>query len=364
MTAVDALSVSAYTIPTEKPEADGTLEWNSTDVVVVEATAGGATGLGYTYAPPATARLIHDDLSGLVAGRDPFDVPGAWDAMVRAVRNIGRPGLVSRGIAAVDTSLWDLKAKLLDTSVARLLGPLRSEVPIYGSGGFTSYSDDELAGQLATWVHDWGIPRVKIKVGAYGGSDPEADLRRVALAREAIGPDAELYIDANGAYSVKQAVALSRRYQEFGVSWFEEPVSSDDLDGLRRVAELSDAEVAAGEYGTTLFDFLALLRAGAVDVLQADITRCAGITEWLRAAALAGSFNRHISGHVAQSLHLHAACAVPNLRHIEYFHDHHRVERFLFDGVADPVEGTLRPDLERPGLGLELRRPDAGRFAA
>ncbi|MDQ3990733.1 MAG: mandelate racemase [Actinomycetota bacterium] len=363
MSAIDEVGVAAYTVPAEKREADGTLEWSSTSVVVVEASAGGVRGLGHTYAPRAAAALIHDQLAEVVTGNDPLDVPGAWEAMVRSVRNIGRPGLASRAIAAVDVALWDLKGKLLGTSVARLLGAVRTEVPVYASGGFISYGDDELAERLAGWVREWRIPRVKMKVGTGGGTDPGADLRRVALAREAIGPRAELYVDANGAYSVKQAVSMARRMAELGVTWFEEPVSSDDLDGLRRVAELIDLEVAAGEYATTLFQFLALLRAGAVDILQADLARCAGITEWLRAAALAASFNRDISGHVAQSLHVHPACAVPNLRHIEYFEDHHRVERLLFDGVLDPVDGRLRPDLDRPGLGLELRRADAARFA-
>jgi L-alanine-DL-glutamate epimerase-like enolase superfamily enzyme len=280
--------------------------------------------------------------------------------MVRAIRNHGRPGVVSMSIAAVDTALWDLKARLLGVPLARLLGLVREAVPVYGSGGFTSYGDERLAEQLSEWVHGRGIPRVKMKVGSH----PERDPDRVYLARKAIGDAAELFVDANGAYSVKQAVRLAREFSTAGVTWFEEPVSSDDLDGLRTVREAIEAEVTAGEYGYDLAYFGRMCRAEAVDVLQIDVSRCGGITEFFRAAALAAGFGLQVSGHCAQSLHAHPACAAPNLRHLEYFHDHARVERLLFDGVLDPAGGVLTPDLGREGNGLTLKRADAARYAA
>ncbi len=357
--AVDAIEVSVYTVPTEEPESDGTFTWTATTVVVVEARAGEVTGLGFTYATPACATLVHDVLVPVVLHTDPLDVTGTWAAMVGAIRNIGRPGVASMAIAAVDVALWDLKAKLLDLALVRLLGQVRDEAPVYGSGGFTSYTDAELTDQLGGWVHGQGIPRVKMKVGTAWGSRPERDLARAGAVRDAIGADPELFVDANGGYTRKQAVRLARSYAQLGVTWFEEPVSSDDLDGLHEIRGLIDPDVAAGEYGYDLVYFARMCDAGATDVVQADVSRCAGITEWLRVAALAAGHGLQVSGHCAQSLHVHPACAVPNLRHLEYFHDHARVDRLLFDGVLDPTGGVLRPDLSRPGLGLELKRADA-----
>ena len=357
---IDALHVSAFTIPTDFPEADGTLAWYSTTLVLVEISAGDAHGLGYTYAGAAAARVIDDHLRDLIIGHDPMAIPAAWLAMTRAVRNIGESGISAMAIAAVDIALWDLKARHLGLPLVTLLGAARDSVPIYGSGGFTSYPIPRLQEQLAAWA-DQGIRAVKMKVG----TDPTTDPTRVRAAREAIGPDVALFIDANGAYTRKQALYLAERFHtESGISWFEEPVSSDDLDGLRLLRDRAPAnvEIAAGEYGFTPQYFRRLLDAGAVDVLQADATRCGGITGFLHAAAIAQSHNVQLSAHTAPALHLHPCCAVPELRNLEYFHDHVRIERMLFDGVPEPADGALRPDLTRPGHGLEFRRSEAERF--
>lgn len=356
---IDALEVAVYTIPTEAPESDGTLTWDATTVVVVEALAEGVRSLGFTYATGACATLIRDVLTDCVVGADPLEVTGIWSAMVRAIRNQGRPGIASMAIAAVDTALWDLKARLLGVPLATLLGAVRAEVPVYGSGGFTSLSNEQLVRQLAGWVWTDGIPRVKLKVGTDWGAQPARDLERVELVRRAVG-DAELYVDANGAHAAKTAVRLARAYADLGVTWFEEPVSSDDLEGLRTVRDAVPLDVAAGEYGYDLAYFQRM--AAVVDVLQADVSRCAGITEWLRVAALAAAHGLEVSGHCAQSLHAAPACAVPNLRHLEYFADHARVDRLLFDGTLEPTGGVLRPDLGRPGAGLDLKRSTAQRY--
>ncbi|MBA3620731.1 MAG: mandelate racemase [Euzebyales bacterium] len=356
---VERLDVSVYTIPTLKPESDGTLAWDRTTVVVVEAVSGTVTGLGFSYATPACATVIHDVLESVVVGTDPMDPPGTWQAMVDAIRNLGRPGVVSMAIAAVDTALWDLKARLLQLPLARLLGMVRSSVPVYGSGGFTSLPIAELTQQLSGWVHADGIPRVKMKIGLDKGRQARTDLERVASVRAAIGDDADLYVDANGAYTAKVSLRMATRMAAEGVCWFEEPVSSDDLAGLRQVRDGTTLDVAAGEYGYDLAYFSRMCAAGAVDVLQADVSRCAGITEWLRAAAVAAAYGLEISGHTAQSLHAHPACAVPNLRHLEYFSDHARVDRLIFDGVLEPAAGRLTLDLTRPGMGLDLKHSDA-----
>jgi L-alanine-DL-glutamate epimerase-like enolase superfamily enzyme len=359
---IGAIDVRAYRIPTETPEADGTLTWDATTVVVVRASACGRWGLGFSYAPRAAATLVEELLSREVLGRDPMDVPDLWIRMVRKIRNVGRPGVASCAIAAVDTALWDLKARLLELPLAELLGVARTAVPVYGSGGFTSMTDAELSGQLAHWVHDLGIPRVKMKIGTDRGSRPALDVHRVALARDVIGDDADLFVDANGAFTRKQAIRLAGPLADLGVTWFEEPVSSDDLDGLHEVREAIPIEVAAGEYGYDIPYFERMCAAGAVDVLQADVSRCAGISDWLRVAGLAAAHGLQLSGHCAPSLHLAPASSIPNLRHVEYFHDHARIDRLLFDGPGAPVAGVLTPCLDRPGAGLELKEADAENY--
>lgn len=197
------------------------------------------------------------------------------------------------------------------------------------------------------------------------GRVPRRDVERVRAARAAIGQQAELFVDANGAYSRKEALAFADAFGEFGVSWFEEPVSSDDLEGLRLLRDHAPGgmDIAAGEYGYDLPYFCHMLDAGAVDVLQADASRCAGITEFLRVGALCEARSMPLSAHCGPSLHAHPCCALSPVRHIEYFHDHERIEHMLFDGALTPVKGALHPDLSSPGLGLELKRADAERYA-
>jgi L-alanine-DL-glutamate epimerase-like enolase superfamily enzyme len=357
---IERIEVSVYRIPTDYPESDGTLEWDSTTLVLVRAGAGTRIGLGYTYADAATAELIQDVLVKVVEGQNAMDIPSCWISMVRRIRNLGRPGIASMAISAVDFALWDLKARLLGLPLLALLGKVRDAVPIYGSGGFTSYSNEQLRDQLGSWVAE-GIPRVKMKIGR----DARADVERVRVAREAIG-NAELFVDANGAYSRKQALAQADKFSEFHVTWFEEPVSSDDLSGLHLIRNRAPAgmDIAAGEYGYDSWYFRNMLEAGAVDVLQADATRCGGITGFMQAVNLCEAFNLPLSAHTAPLLHMHVGCAAIPLRHLEYFHDHVRIERMFFDGVPEPVNGELRPDLSRPGMGFELKRANAERFAA
>jgi len=359
---IERIAVSTYVVPLPEPEADGTLTWDKVAMVVVQPEAGGTCGLGFTYGTPACQAFIEDKLEHVIIGGDPMDVPGIWAAMVRAIRGEGRPGVSSMAIAAVDTALWDLKARLLGIPLCRLLGMARAEVPVYGSGGFCSLTEEQLSDQLSRWVHEQGIPRVKMKIGANWGTEPERDLERVAVARKAIGDAAELFVDANGGYTRKQAVRQARSLRDQGVTWFEEPVSSDDLEGLREIRDLIDIDIAAGEYGYDLVYFERMCAAGAVDCLQIDGSRCAGITEFLRVAAVAAAHGLDVSSHTAQSLHAHPGCAVPNLRHAEYFADHELADRLLFDGVLEPRGGVLRPDLSSPGNGLQLKASDAEKY--
>jgi len=360
-TAIDGIHVAPYTIPTDFPESDGTLKWDRTTLVLVEASGGGQRGIGYTYADESTAVLIHSLLSKIVTGMDAMSPPDAYEAMWRRIRNLGRPGICSMAISAVDCALWDLKARLLDLPLVTLLGQVREGAAVYGSGGFTSYSDGQLADQLSGWA-ERGIHSVKMKIGR----DADRDVERVRVARDAVGPRIELFVDANGAYSRKQAIDQAELFSEYDVRWFEEPVSADDLDGLRLLRDRVPApmQIAAGEYGYDIFYFRRLLQAGAVDVQQADVSRCGGITAFLQVAALCQAHNVPLSGHTAPALHTPVGCCVPMFKNLEYFHDHVRIEHMFFDGLPALVEGELRPDLSRSGNGLELRRADAKKFAA
>lgn len=356
---VEAIEIRCAVVPTDGPESDGTFEWDRTTMVLAVARGGGERGHGWTYADVATARLARDVLAARVAGRDALDVEATWTALVAAVRNLGRPGIASMAISAIDAALWDLRARLLRVPLFRLAGGARDAVDAYGSGGFTSYPIARLREQLGAWA-EAGLRMVKMKVGR----DPRADVERAAAAREAVGPAVSLFVDANGAYARKQALAQAERFAALGVSWFEEPVPSDDLAGLRLLRDRAPAgmDVAAGEYGYDPGYFRRMLEAGAVDVLQADATRCGGPTGFLRAAALCDAFDVPLSAHCAPQLHAHLCCGVARARHVEWFHDHARVERMLLDGAIRPEGGRLRPDPSRPGVGAEPRWADFERF--
>lgn len=356
-----AAEVGGYTVPTrsfgvERPESDGTVQWDKTSLVVVQLTAGSQTGLGYAYASPAAFDVVRDVLAPIVVGSDPFDTTRNYWRMARAVRNLGWPGVCAGAISAVDSAVHDLKARLLDISLTQLLGGARTSVTAYGSGGFTDYSIPELQEQLSGWASE-GLSAVKMKIG----TDPAADLERVAAARSAVGDEVGLFVDANGAYERKQALRFADEFAELGVTWFEEPVSSDDLGGLRLIRDRAPAvmRIAAGEYGYTPSYFHEMLAAGAVDVIQADATRCGGPTGFLLAAAQATAAHVPASSHTAPALHASLDAALPDVVNAEYFHDHVVIENEFFDGLPALIDGELVPDRSAPGHGLTLKRADA-----
>lgn len=359
---IGRLRVGAFRIPTDAPESDGTLEWNDTTLVVVEIQAGGEIGLGYTYADAAVARMIADHFETLLVGRDTLAIPARWGEMIARLRNVGRQGASAMAVSAVDVALWDLKARHLGVPLVTLLGQVRAAVPVYGSGGFTSYNDAQLHAQFGAWAA-LGISRFKMKVGRH----PERDEHRVAVARSEIGGASELFVDANSAYTRAQALAFARLFAEkYFVRWLEEPLPPEDLAGLHFLRERGPAtlEIAEGEYGYDLDYFRRLLDAEAADVVMPDATRCGGFTGFLKIAALCEARSVPMSSHCAPALHVPLGCAIPGMRHAEYFHDHARIERMLFEGAEEPDEGVLRPNLSRKGLGLEFKWEDAEKYAA
>jgi L-alanine-DL-glutamate epimerase-like enolase superfamily enzyme len=345
-------------VPTDHPEADGTIAWNSTTIVIVRLKAGGREGIGYTYAHATAAQVIDQTLKPIVVGRDAMSIPAINAEMIKAIRNIGAFGIAMMAVSAVDVALWDLKAKILDLPLAYLLGNRNDSMLIYGSGGFTSYSIPQLQQQLAGWV-DIGIKAVKMKVGTH----PDEDPARVRAAREAIG-DAQLFIDANGAYTARQAIDMAAHLERYDISWFEEPVPSDDLDGLHFIKQHvgSGVNIVAGESGYSLPYFKKMLQAGAIDIMQGDATRCGGISGFLKAGYLCEAWQLPYSSHCAPALHLHAALALPSFYIAEYFYDHARIEEMFFDGVSMPAGGKLKPDGDKPGLGLTLKAADVKKY--
>ncbi len=348
--------ISAFRIPTEQPEQDGTADWDSTVVVLVELTADGVTGLGFAYASEAAAHVAKTLAEKVVLHHDPFDIPSIHSAMDRLSRNWGRPGLVCSAISAIDICLWDLKARLLQRPLIQILGRMRNEVAAYGSGGFTSYTEKKLVDQLTGWAAE-GLRAVKMKIGR----DMQADIERVTAVQKALEGRAELYVDANGAYTRKQALYQSDRFGDLGVTWFEEPVTSDDRIGLHLMVEHAPPimNIAAGEYCYVLDDARLLIEAQAVDVLQSDVTRCGGVTNFVKIGNVCETYHLPFSAHTSPSVHATLCCALVPAMNVEYFYDHSRIEQMIFDGAIHPENGNLKPDSSRPGFGLELKRADA-----
>jgi len=355
---IEDANVSVYKIPTQTPEADGTLDWDHTILVYVEIIGGGKMGIGYSYASLAAGVLIKELLSEKIIGMNIFDIPSIVQQMIHAIRNQGRDGIVSMAISAIETALWDLKAKILNLPLVKLLGGLKEKVEVYGSGGFTNYSEWQLEEQVKLWK-SFGINKIKIKIGR----DFKEDESRIIKLQKYHGAKPEIFVDANGAYQKKEALFYGNRFAELGVVWFEEPVSSDDIDTLNFLSENvpPPINIAAGEYGYDLFYFNRMLRAKAVDILQIDATRCGGFSEMIKAMNLAQALSIPVSTHCAPHLHLHLACAT-NVIHMEYFYDHFKIETELFDGATAPDNGYLKPDYSRPGIGLELKKKDAEKF--
>jgi L-alanine-DL-glutamate epimerase-like enolase superfamily enzyme len=349
--AVTSVRAGVYRFPTPAPEADGTFCWDATTAVTVQVDAGGRTGLGWTYSSPAAAALVSGELAGVLTGRDAFDVPGAWAAMHRAGRNLGTRGLFAQGLSAVDVALWDLKARLLEVPLADLFGRLGDRVPVYGSGGFTTFDDDQLADQVRGWAAA-GCTAMKIKIGESWGTRVDRDLARVHRLRALAGDGVELMVDANGGYTPGQARRIGTALDQLGVVWFEEPVSSDDVEALRLLRGVLGCDVAAGEYVADEREAARL--TPVVDCLQLDVTRCGGYTGWLRCAALAAAAGLQVSGHCAPSLHAPVAASLPHLRHVEWFADHARLEPLLVDGAPEVVDGALVLS-DTPGHGMRIR---------
>jgi L-alanine-DL-glutamate epimerase-like enolase superfamily enzyme len=176
------------------------------------------------------------------------------------------------------------------------------------------------------------------------------------------GDKVDLYVDANNGFYAKQAIRMSRKMEEYGVKWFEEPVLADDIDGLAAVCRATDIPVATGEHEYTKFGFKDLIARGGVDIVQPDIGRVGGVTEWMKVAHLAHAFNLPVASHAYQLIHLHVACATPNLHSVEYLGVVEAGDRVWYTEFPQPVNGMWSPDPVKHGLGLELNPESVKRF--
>jgi len=317
----------------------------------------GITGLGLGGGTHAAREVIERTLKPILVGQNPLHIEKLWDDMFWAIRGVGRKGLAFSALSAVDIALWDLKAKYFDVPLYQLLGPYTETVPVYGSGGWTHFTRDELIAEQMSYV-ERGMKAVKMKVGKDFGRSEREDVERLAAVRAAVddeaGDEVEIFIDANNGYYAKQAVRMARAFAPYRVGWFEEPVLADDIEGLATIARATDIPIATGEHEYTKYGFRELIARGGADIVQPDVGRVGGVTEWMKVAHLAHAFNLPVAPHAYQLVHLHLACATPNLKIVEYLGAVEEADRIMYTAFPEPIDGMWTPDPNKPGLGLEL----------
>lgn len=315
----------------------------------------GLTGIGVTYhevGGEAIKEMIERYYGPKLIGRDPFETEEIWEELFHYARGVGRKGLSFCALSAVDIALWDLKGKIMDLPLYRLLGGNKKKVPVYASGGWTSYDDDALVAEALEMVRR-GYKMIKLKVGVEGGRNIRRDTQRCRKVREAIGPDIGFMVDANNAFHSGDAVRLANEIREYDILFFEEPVFADDIPGLRRFRQGTDIPLGTGEHEYTRYGARDLILGEAVDYLQMDVTRCGGITEMLKVIALSQAWNLAFAPHAMEHIHMHLVSAAANGAFLERLFLFEDITAMVFKDAPVPEEGILTiPD--KPGLGLEL----------
>ena len=343
---VTALDTAVYTIPTDAPEADGTLAWDKTTMVLVTARAGGEQGLGWSYTSRAAAAVVGELLAGTVTGRDAFDVAGAAEAMARQVRNVGRPGIAAMAISAVDIALWDLKARRAKLPLWRLLGGFDPRVPCYAGGIDLDLSVEALLRQTDDNLSR-GFRAIKMKVGR---PDLAADVARVKAMRAHLGEGFPLMADANMKWTVEEAIRAARALQPYDLTWLEEPIIPDDVAGHARILAAGGVPIAAGENLRSLWEFKNYIVAGAVSYPEPDATNCGGVTSFMKIARLAEAFNLPVTSHGAHDITVHLLAACPNRSYLEAHG--FGLDRYIEHPLV--LEGGMAPAPVLPGHGVSF----------
>jgi len=341
-------------VPAGFADATRTVECVGYTVVRV-ITDQGLEGLGLTYhevGGEATRGLIRHNIAPRLIGRDPFETEALWQEMVAYLRGVGRKGLTYCALSAVDIALWDLKGKIVEMPLVRLLGGNRTRVPVYASGGWTSFSDEHLAADSKAKVAR-GYRAIKVKVGVEGGGNPARDLRRIRMVREAVGPDVQILLDANNCWDAATAIQFANRVRDCDITFFEEPVAADDIPGLARFRRGTDIPLATGEHEYTRFGVRDLVLHEAADVVQVDGARVGGYTELLKAAAITQAWNLRLAPHAMEHMHLPLVAATANAMFLERLDIFEGITELVFRDPPAVVDGYMTVP-ERPGLGLEL----------
>jgi L-alanine-DL-glutamate epimerase-like enolase superfamily enzyme len=361
------VTATPVSVPLAVPTRIATREVLAREYVLVEVESDdGAVGVGYTYTGTSGARLvaglIEEYFAPRVVGQPALGPDRFWGALYQELLLIGRRGFLLRGLSALDVALWDLLGEVTGQPLYRLLGGTRDAVPAYASGGYYRPGDPlkNVERELGRY-QDLGFVDFKIKVG---GAPFDVDVERVRVARETIGPRARLALDANNAWkTAPEALRFARAVQRYDPWWLEEPLSPDDVEGHAQIAAMLAWPVATGEIHSTRWEFRQLIERRAADILQPDAGVLGGVSEWMRVAHTAATFDLPVAPHWHADLHVHLAAAVPNALTVEYFlleEDIYNFERLLAERLQ-PKDGTI-PVPPRPGLGLVLDRAAVERY--
>ena len=322
-------------------------------VVKVE-TDEGVTGLGLSGGVQGAEEIgtsILNHLKQVVIGQDPFDTERIWDDMWQP-KLVGRRGITTRVISGIDIAMWDIKGKVANRPVYKLLGGFTNRVPVYIAGGY--YEEGKGLKELAAETEEsvsTGARAIKMKIG---GATINEDVERVRVVRQAAGPDVKLMVDANCAYRYYEAIEIARKMEKYDIFWFEEPVNPDDYQGHKLISQATIIPIATGENEYTRYGFRDLIENRCAAIIQPDALIMGGITEFMKVAALAQAHDLPIAPHGNQDVHIHLVSAIPNGLILEYYR-----------GSTDPMWGkTFRGGLEvedehvrppdRPGMGIEL----------
>jgi L-alanine-DL-glutamate epimerase-like enolase superfamily enzyme len=348
---ITKITTQEYRWPRPKPITNGLHTYTHVDFALVRVeTDVGVTGIGLGHGGPIWRACI-EQLGALLIGEDPIDVERLWHKMW-IPKLTGRRGLVTRAISSIDIGLWDIRAKVANMPLYKLLGGFRDRVPTYVAGGY--YEDGKGLRELAREMEDnlrMGAKAVKIKVG---GAPIAEDVQRIRTARETIGPDVKLLIDANCAYRWYQAVQLARQIEQYDIFWFEEPVQPDDYDGHRKLAQATIIPIATGENEYTRYGFRDLIKHDACAIFNADAKILGGVTEFMKVAALVQSVDLDIAPHGSQDIHVHLVAAISNGLILEFYGQSFDPMwgRIYQDTLTLNDDGTVSPP-NVPGIGVE-----------
>jgi len=306
-------------IPVLKPKKISTRPILSRQFLIVKITIDeGISGFGFSFGSKIELASANDILSKLVIGEEVFNTEKIWYKMFTSTLLWGRRGAVLRAISAIDIALWDIKSKIFNLPLYKLLGGHKDRVRAYMSSGYYCMNKDEDLEHIekdCTFALNKGYSAYKMRIGL----DPKHDLKRIEKARNILGKDVEIFVDANNAWDIRTSILVGKELEKLDIDWFEEPLIPDDYAGLAKIAKELDIPIATGELEATRWGFKNLIDYRVADILQPDVTVLGGVTEWLKVVSLINVNNITIAPHAYHALHIHLACAQPGINLIEYF---------------------------------------------